>query len=275
MPEGDTVYRTARRLNRALAGEVLTRSEFRVPQHATVDLSGATVVETVARGKHLLTRIDSDLPLTLHTHLRMEGSWRTFSPGKRWSAPAAQARVVLETERSVAVGFSLGVVELVGRDWEARLVGHLGPDPLGPDWDEEEALRRTLRRPQISVHEALLDQTNLAGIGNMYAVELCFTSGVPPATPVALVPDLIGLLRRAKLMLEQNSRRATQTTTGDLRDPHWVYRRTRSGCRRCGGPISVTLLGTSGRERPAYWCPRCQPPPPRADRDPGRLRPRR
>lgn len=261
MPEGDTVFRTARRLNRALAGEVLTRSQFRVPQHATVDLAGATVVETIPRGKHLLTRIDADRPLTLHTHLRMEGSWRTFSPGKRWSAPAAQARVVLETERSVAVGFTLGIVELVARDWEVNIVGHLGPDPLGPDWDEEEASRRMLQRPDRTLHEALLDQTNLAGIGNMYAVEVCFVSGVPPATPVRLVPDLIAVLRRAKLMLEQNSRRATQTTTGDRRDPHWVYRRQHLGCRRCGGPVSMNMLGPSGRERPAFWCAHCQPPP--------------
>jgi endonuclease-8 len=258
VPEGDTVHRTARRLDRALSGDRLVRSDFRVPQHATADLTGATVVETVARGKHLLTRIDAEEPLTLHTHLKMEGSWRTYAPEERWKRPADQARVVLATDRSVAVGFSLGVVELIPREREAEAVGHLGPDLLGPDWDEEVALTRLLSQPDRAVREALLDQRNLAGIGNMYAAELCFISGVAPTTPVHDVPDLRRLVRRAQLMLEQNVQRATQSTTGDLREPFWVYRRDKRGCRRCGTPIVVAMLGRPGRERAAYWCPSCQ-----------------
>ena len=262
MPEGDTVYRTARRLDRAISGAVLLRTDFRVPHLATADLAGGTVVETVSRGKHLLTRIDAETPMTLHTHLKMEGTWRTYGPGKRWSRPAALARVILETDRAVAVGFSLGIVALIPREWEREAVGHLGPDLLGPDWDEEEALRRLRAEPDRTIHEALLDQRNLAGIGNMYAAELCFVSGVAPTTRVDAVPDLPRMVRRAKQMLEQNSKRATQSTTGDLRDPHWVYRRDREGCRRCGTPVRARLLGPSGRERAAYWCPSCQPSQP-------------
>jgi endonuclease VIII len=258
VPEGDTVHRTAQRLDRALSGDRLVRTDFRVPQHATVDLSGATVVETVARGKHLLTRIDADESLTLHTHLKMEGSWRTYAPDEGWKRPAHQVRVVLATERSVAVGFALGVVELIPRDWESETVGHLGPDLLGPDWDEDEALSRLLVQPDRAIREALLDQHNLAGVGNMYAAELCFVSGVAPTTPVRDVPDLRRLVRRAKLMLEQNVQRATQSTTGDLREPFWVYRRDKRACRRCGNPIVVAMRGRPGRERAAYWCPHCQ-----------------
>ena len=261
MPEGDTVYRAARLLHRSLSGGVLVRTDFRVPQHATVDLSGATVVGTVSRGKHLLTRIDGDQAWTLHTHLKMEGSWRVYRPGERWRRPAHQARVVLETPRKVAVGFSLGIVELLPRDREDDAVGHLGPDLLGPDWDEREALRRLLEEPDRPVGEALLDQTKLAGIGNMYMAELCFVGGVHPTTTVGAVPDLTRLVRRARQMLELNKERAVQSTTGDLRERErmWVYRRDRSPCRRCGTPIEVAMPGPAGRERAAYWCPACQP----------------
>ena len=188
VPEGDTVFRAARLLDRALTGRVLTASDFRVPQHATADLSGGTVVGTVSRGKHLLTRVDRGPEAwTLHTHLKMEGAWRVLDAGQRWPRPAHQARVVLTTADKVAVGFSLGVVELLERDAEETAVGHLGPDLLGPDWDADEAVRRLLAEPDRPVRDALLDQRNLAGIGNMYAAELCFVGGVHPQTPVGQV----------------------------------------------------------------------------------------
>jgi endonuclease-8 len=259
VPEGDTVYRTARALDRALRGRLLVRTDFRVPQLATSDLAGATVTETVSRGKHLLTRITTDTERwTLHTHLKMEGSWRIYRADQRWNRPAHQARVVLSTDQHQAVGFSLGIVELLATDDEPTVVGHLGPDLLGPDWDEAEALRRLRSDPGRPVGQALLDQTNLAGIGNMYAAELCFVSGVHPLTPVGDVPDLARAVRRAKQMLELNKERPTQTTTGNLREPMWVYRRDRAPCRRCGTPIEVAQLGEPGRERATYWCPSCQ-----------------
>jgi endonuclease-8 len=266
VPEGDTVYRTAALLHRSLSGQVLTTSDFRVPQHATADLSGGTVVETVSRGKHLLTRIERGSGAgterwTLHTHLKMEGSWKVVRPGQRWPRSATQARVVLETARTTAIGFSLGIVELIERSAEDDVVGHLGPDLLGPDWDEDVALANLAREPGRRLRDALLDQRNLAGIGTMYAAELCFTSGVDPATPVGAVPDLRRLLRRARQMLLLNKERAVQSTTGDLRERErmWVFRRDRSPCRRCGTPVAVTQLGPAGRERASYWCPSCQP----------------
>ena len=265
MPEGDTVWRAARTLHRALTGQTLTASDFRVPQHATADLTGHRVAATVSRGKHLLTRFESasDGDWTLHTHLKMEGKWEVHAPGQRWLRPAREARVVLTTDSTVAVGFTLGIVELVPRHDEHRVVGHLGPDLLGPDWDEDEALRRLLRDPAVPVGDALLDQTALAGIGNMYASELCFTSGVHPTVPVGEVVDLPRMVRRARLMLDLNKERAVQSTTGDLRQGRrmWVYRRDAQPCRRCGAPIRVHMQGEPGRERAKYWCPSCQPAP--------------
>ncbi len=263
MPEGDTVWRAARSLDRALAGHVLTAAELRVPQLATVDLKGGTVLHTVSRGKHLLTRIDIGQSVTLHTHLKLEGSWQIYQPAQRWRRPADEARVVLSTSSRIAVGFALGIVELFPRHREVEALGHLGPDLLGSDWDEDAALHRLRGQPERAVHEALLDQTCLAGIGNMYAAELCFTSGIHPLTPVGAVRDLDRMVRRAQQMLEHNKERSEQTTTGDLRRGRrfWVYRRDKQACLRCGSIIEVDMLGPAGRERAAYWCPACQPLP--------------
>jgi len=260
VPEGDTVWRAAQRLDRALSGRVLTRTDFRVPAFATWDLAGATVTETVSRGKHLLTRIDADDRWTLHTHLKMEGGWRVLTPRQRWPRPAHTARVVLETADVVAVGFQLGIVEVVARDREGDLVGHLGPDLLGPDWDPDEAVRRLREQPARTIKEALLDQSRLAGLGNMYANELCFISGVAPETPVAEVPDLSRMVARGHLLLDHNRHRAVQSTTGDLARGRnlWVYRRGGEPCRRCGTPIRESVLGDAGQERATFACPACQ-----------------
>jgi len=254
MPEGDTVWRVARSLDRALSRQALARTDFRVPQLATVDLSGREVVSTTARGKHLLTRIGSDH--TLHTHLKMEGAWHLYRPGAPWKRPAHEARVVLEVADRVAVGFALGVVELLARAEEEAAVGHLGPDLLGADWDANLAVGRLLADPERPIGEALLDQRNLAGIGNIYRNELCFLAGVPPTAPVAAVPDLPRLVRRAKALLDANKERVEQTTTGDLRPGRRTYVYRQRVCRRCGTTVEV---GADDRARATYRCPRCQP----------------
>jgi endonuclease VIII len=260
VPEGDTVWRTALHLDRALSGAVLTETDFRVPELATLDLAGQRVESTVARGKHLLTRIGEH---SLHTHLKMEGAWHLYKPGTGWRRPAHEARVVLGTEDWSAVGFALGVVEVLPRSAEDTAVGHLGPDLLGPDWDEQEALRRLLADPARPVAEAILDQRNLAGLGNLYKSELCFLAGVHPWLPVGEVPDLPRLVRRAKAALEANKERVAQTMTGDTRRGRqtWVYRRQRQPCRRCGTAIRVDVQGQQLQERATYWCPVCQPAP--------------
>ena len=252
MPEGDAVLRTARRLDTALAGQVLTRTDFRVPRLATADLSGEIVQGTLTRGKHLLTRIGEGW--TLHTHLKMEGAWVTLRPGQRWPRPAHTARVVLTTSAGQAVGFSLGVTELLPRDREHEAVGHLGPDLLGPDWDEAEAGRRLLSHPTEPIFDALRDQTNLAGLGTIWAAETCFTMGVHPLTPVAEVPALPRMLRVARLKLtEASGRRAA---------PMAVYGREHAPCLRCGTPVEALATGSTAdgrRQRTAYFCPACQP----------------
>lgn len=274
MPEGDTVYLTARRLDRALSGQVLTTSDFRVPALAEVDLTGRRVDATISRGKHLLTRIGD---VTVHTHLKMEGSWHLYQAGSRWRSPAFQARLVLANASWQAVGFRLGTVDVVARDAEDTVVGHLGPDLLGPDWSIDEAVRRLGSDPARPVGEALLDQRNLAGIGNLYKAEVCFLQGVHPARAVGEVTDLPRLLERARLLLKANKDRADQSTTGDLRRGRttWVYLRGGQPCRRCGTTIEEATLPSAAeqtrlanretpdqdRSRVSFWCPRCQPPP--------------
>lgn len=267
MPEGDAVWRTAERLRRALDGQRLVHTDLRVPQHATTDLSGGTVLETVSRGKHLLTRISTRSDhgaedWTLHTHLLMEGSWRVYRAGERWTKPAHLARVVLDVGGRSAVGFQLGVVDLLPREREDEVVGHLGPDLLGPDWDAEEAVRRLTADPTRPLGEALLDQRNLAGIGTIYRSELCFLTGYDPRDPLAVVADPLRMVRLARSMLDQNRHQAQICTTGDKRRGRslWVYGRSGERCLRCGTTIVHDQLGQPGRERIAYWCPSCQPP---------------
>ncbi|MGA8847816.1 MAG: DNA-formamidopyrimidine glycosylase family protein, partial [Nocardioides sp.] len=239
---------------------VLLRAELRVPQHATADLVGARVIETVPRGKHLLTRLERDDDRwTLHTHLKMEGIWRIYRDGRRWDRPAFQARVVLGVEGTEAVGFSLGTVELLHTAAEDSAVGHLGPDLLGTDWDPDEAVRRIGQDPQRPIKEALLDQRNLAGIGNVYVAELLFLAGEHPLTPVEDVVALGRLVRRAYQALDLNKDRTTRTLTGNLRAPLWVYGRDGAPCRRCRTRVLTAEQGLPGKERVSYWCPHCQP----------------
>lgn len=261
MPEGDTVWQHCQRLHRVLAGQVLTRGELRVPRHAAADLRGLTVLEVVARGKHQIFRLEGGH--TLHTHLQMDGTWRIVDAAQRPPGPAHQVRVLLATAAHTAVGLRLPVVQLLPTAREDSVIGHLGPDLLGPDWDEDEAVRRLLASPAPTIGEALLDQRNLAGIGTLYRAETLFYERVHPRTPVADVPDLIALVRRAKALLEANKHGFAQVTTGDMRrgGGHYVFERTGRPCLRCGTPIERETFGPAGQERLSYWCPSCQPAP--------------
>ncbi|MCP9620782.1 Fpg/Nei family DNA glycosylase, partial [Nocardia otitidiscaviarum] len=182
MPEGDTVFLAAERLRAALVGKTLTRTDFRVPRYATLDLRGEPVDSVGSYGKHLFVRTPR---LSIHTHLKMEGTWRVYTPGQRWTKPGFTARLILATADTEAVGFSLGQVEVLPRTDEHTATDHLGPDLLGPNWDPDEALRRMRTHPDQPIGLALLDQRNLAGIGNIYRSEICFLRRVHPATPVA------------------------------------------------------------------------------------------
>ena len=285
MPEGDTVWLAGQRLHEALAERVLVRTDFRVPRLATVDLRGRKVLQVRPRGKHLLTRIEG--ALTLHTHLRMDGSWHLYRPGDRWrGGPTWQVRAVLANSSWQAVGYRLPVLELVSTQAESTVVGHLGPDLLGADWDpggepsvdadldtdlermvaagywvEAEALRRLTGEPDQAIGIALLDQRKLAGAGTLYRSEALFLAGVNPQTPVGELSNLAGVVRMTRELMLANREHPEQNTTGDLRRgrAHWVFQRQGQPCRRCGTRIGHSMQGTPGQERPSYWCPRCQP----------------
>lgn len=257
MPEGDVVWSTAQRLREALAGQALTRSDFRVPRYATVDLRGQSVTEAVSRGKHLLIRTGNGL--TVHTHLKMEGAWRVFPAGRRLTE-THKIRLVLGNARWQAIGYQLGITEVLPTAREAQVVGHLGPDLLGPDWDPAEAVSRLGRDPGTPIGQALLDQRNLAGAGTVYAAEMMFLRGVDPWRPVGEVADLRALVELGHRLLDANKTRPGHVTTGDTRPgrENWVYGRAGRPCLRCGTIIKRGEQGPPGQERLRFWCPNCQ-----------------
>jgi endonuclease-8 len=258
MPEGDTVWRAARKLHEALAGRVLTGSDFRVPRYATTDLRGRLVTAALPRGKHLLIRVEGGV--TVHTHLRMEGFWR-IRPAGGYPPRDHRVRVVLTNTEWQAVGSQLGIVEVLPTTAEDRAVGHLGPDLLGSDWDSGEAVRRLLASPDWAAGEALLDQRNLAGIGNVYKAEVLFLRGVHPWRPVGEIDDLPGLVELARRLLEPNKDRVGRVITGSMArgEQYWVYGRAGRPCRRCGTLVAKADQGPAAEERVTFWCPRCQP----------------
>lgn len=250
MPEGDTVWHTAAVLREYLVGGTLTRCDVRVPRFATVDLTGQVVDEVLSRGKHLFIRVGA---ASIHSHLKMDGSWRVGNRGVRIDH---RARIILETDSARAVGVDLGVLEILERERDGDAVAHLGPDLLGEDWDPALAAANLTADPDRPIAEALLDQRVLAGVGNVYSNELCFLSGHLPTAPVRDIADPHRLVSRARDMLWLNRFRWNRCTTGDTRTGRqlWVYGRSGQACRRCGTRIAFDDSG----ERVTYWCPSCQ-----------------
>src|ERR1700753_1090665 len=230
MPEGDTVWHTAATLREHLAGRALTRCDIRVPRFATVDLTGHVVDEVLSRGKHLFIRVG---PASIHSHLKMDGSWRV---GNRPIKVDPRARIILEANEVRAVGVDLGVLDILDRARDGAAVAHLGPDLLGEDWDPHVAAANFTAHPDRPLAEALLDQRVLAGVGNVYCNELCFVTGHLPTAPVSAITDPRRLVSRARDMLWSNRFRWNRCTTGDTRPGRqlWVYGRAGQNCRRCG-----------------------------------------
>jgi endonuclease VIII len=275
MPEGDTLFRTARTLQRALAGKPVVRFETALAQLSTVDddapIAGRTVERVRSVGKHLLIELSGDL--VLRTHMRMAGSWHVYRPGERWQRPRSAMRVVVETADFQAVAFDVAVAEFRTARELARdpALAALGPDVLGAGFDEGEAARRLRERGSLGIGAALLDQRALAGIGNVFKSEVCFAERVHPFTPVAGLDDatLLRLVRTARRFLEMNVRESSgagmvtypglRRTTGRA-DPSarlWVYGRVGKPCRVCGERIRLERRGLQARS--TYFCPRCQP----------------
>lgn len=276
MPEGDAVWRTARRLHQGLAGEVLAGADLRVPALATRELAGRVTVEVIPRGKHLLHRLEGGL--TLHSHLRMDGSWRVHAvPADEQVLrhPAVRqhtVRAVLWTASSLAVGDRLGMLDLVQTAHEPRVVGHLGPDLLDPRFDRELALANLARDQRVPVAVALLDQRNLAGIGTIYASEPLFEHRVSPWAQVSsLGPDLLArVVDTARLWMVRAARVGPRPLVSALARPpedgwlpgnYRVFGRHGRPCHRCGTAVAKAPIGSQPRERVISFCPVCQPLP--------------
>jgi endonuclease-8 len=257
MPEGDTVYRIAATLRKALEGKALTRCDVRVPRFAAVDLTGDTVDEVLSRGKHLFIRVGD---ASIHSHLKMDGAWLVGGQLRR--VPAHKVRIILETSDIRVAGVDLGVLEILERQRDQDAVAHLGPDLLGADWEPRTAATNLVADPDRQLAETLLDQRVMAGIGNVYANELCFVTGHLPTTPVSAVRDPLRMVQRARDMLWLNRSRVNRATTGDTRPGRdlWVYGRAGRACRRCGTTIESDGADARSRsdrsgERVSFWCP--------------------
>lgn len=280
MPEGDVLKLTAERLGAALGGAPLVRAELRWPSIAGADLSGRTLLESVAYGKHTLLRFDDGR--TLHTHLRMDGSWKIQRTGTREAAGRNPAiRAVLATETWTCLGWHLGMMDLVRTRDEATLIGHLGPDVLAPGFvAEAEAdgtfrdgaavgARRLVVDPARAVCSALLDQRTVAGLGTIWMAESLFAERLWPWTPVGtLSPARVrALLVTASRLISGSVAVGRRKGLGAVENR--VHGRHNKPCVRCRTPIA--LGSTTGQhqrpdqgamERVVYWCPTCQAPPP-------------
>jgi len=284
MPEGDTIFRTARTLHRVLAGRIVTQFDSVYPAVTRVaddhPIVGRTVESVIARGKHLLIHFSGDL--VLHTHMRMNGSWHVYPAGARWQRPARDVRVLVGTDQAVAVGFNVPIAELLtgrqlSRHEELR---NLGPDVLSDSFDPDEAVRR-LRAHALrfaggcpereskegggTIADALLNQRIVAGLGNVFKSETLFLAGVDPFALVASLDDdtLRHVLDLAAETMKSSANvragaRAGRRTTRSM-DPAvdlWVYGRAGKPCRRCGARIESRKTGLDARA--TYWCPSCQ-----------------
>jgi endonuclease VIII len=278
MPEGDTIFRTARSLGRALAGQPITgfRSVFPTLTrfHDDTPLTGQFVASVDARGKWLLIHFSGGLILV--THMLMNGSWHIYRHGQPWQKPRFEMRIVLENANYLAVGFKVPVAEIhtvqsLARD---RRIPQPAADVLSSGFNFEEAVGNFLAHSSDAVADVLLDQSVLAGVGNVFKSEICFVTGVHPFTPVsALAPAQVrALVTAARKLVAANvledsgelivTYRGQQRRTTHASDPTeslWVYGRHGDPCRRCGEPIRRRLQGVDARV--TFWCPLCQPMP--------------
>ena len=275
MPEGDTIFRTAAALHRALAGRLVERFESNLPILTRIDhdrpIAGRTIESVISRGKHLLMTFSGDL--VLHTHMRMNGAWHLYRPGVRWRRPVREMRVLVATADVAAVGFNVPVAELLtAKDLRRhRQLAALGPDLLDPSFDTIEARRRMRASDQVAAGDVLLDQRVMAGIGNVLKSEILFVSGVDPFRRIANLADddldrIVGVARELMAMTARMhtargfSRADAGRNTTRSMNPNaklWVYGRGGLPCRRCGTPIRSKKTGPDARL--TYWCPRCQP----------------
>lgn len=274
MPEGDTIFRSARALGRALEGRLVTRFETVLAPLAAVDddapVAGRTVEKVESRGKWLLIFFSGDLILV--THMRMSGAWHIYRAGERWKRPRREMRVVVATAEYEAVGFNVPVARFVTAKTLARDAAIPRPDAdlLAAGFVEDAARERLLAHGGEEIGSVLLNQQVMAGLGNVYKSEVLFACGVDPFRRVdsLMRAQVDCVLERARRFLEMNVREGAGgmvTYTGarrttDASDPGaslWVYRRAGKQCRRCGAEIRMRRQEPGARS--TYWCPVCQP----------------
>ncbi|HEU4636290.1 MAG TPA: DNA-formamidopyrimidine glycosylase family protein [Edaphobacter sp.] len=279
MPEGDTIYRSARALQRAIGGKVVTGFETALAKIASVDdntpITGRTITTVESRGKWLLIQFSGDLILA--THMLMSGSWHLYRTGERWQMPRSRMRIVITTSEWQAVAFNVPVAEFyTARTLErSSQIPKLGPDILSADFTLQQGVERmkeyTLKSPSAEVGNTLLNQRVLAGLGNVYKSEVAFSAGVHPFRTVSTLTatEIERLVEFAHRYMKANvidgkgdgivtysgNRRTTHAT--DRRERLWVYGRQHQECRRCGATILMRRQGTGARS--TYWCPDCQP----------------
>ena len=275
MPEGDTIFRAARTLNQALSGQVVTGFETNLPRLARVDFDrgivGRQIQNVEARGKWLLMHFGGDLILL--THMLMSGSWHIYRPGEAWQRPAIDMRILVKTEKLWAVAFKVPVAEFHTADTLRRRQGlrQLGHDILATTFDAEHAVQSLRTQGGLEVGIALLKQSVIAGLGNVYKSEVCFACGVNPFQLISeLQTEEVGCLANtARKFLLANVSEASggqmMTYTGLRRTTEranhnerlWVYGRRGEPCRKCGTPIQSRKQGEDART--TFWCPQCQP----------------
>lgn len=278
MPEGDTLFRTARALGRALIGHPITGFRSTNPLLTRFDddspLVGQTVDRVESRGKWLLIHFSGGA--TLITHLLMNGSWHIYRPGERWQQPRGNMRILIENREYLAVGFKVPVAEMhtaesLARD---RRIPPPAVDVLSPDFDTDAAIQRLLACANEEIADVLLHQEVLAGVGNVFKSEVCFVTDInpfrrvadlDPAAPAALIAAARKLLRANILedsgdaIVTYGGRRRRTTHASDPGASLWVYGRAGQPCRRCGQPIRMRKQGPDARV--TFWCPCCQPMP--------------
>lgn len=275
MPEGDTIFRAARTLHRALAGHAVTKFESVLPKLSRVDVDsgivGRTIEKVEADGKWMLMHFSGDLILL--THMLMSGSWHIYRPGETWQRHRVDMRVLIETATFVAVGFNVPVAEFHSAESLARRRGFnkLGPSLLAEEFDHAAVMARLQSQPETEIGVALLTQSLLAGIGNVYKSEVCFACGVNPFRLVSTLAkdEMECLVATARKFLLANVAEGSgdrivtyagrRRTTGRS-DPEanlWVYHRRGEPCRRCGTVIESRKQGMDART--TFWCPTCQP----------------
>jgi len=258
VPEGDTIHAAARRIGAALLDSEIVEIETPQPRHAMdrwpERLAGRSVRSVDARGKHLFIRFEGDL--TLHSHLRMNGIWGVYPAGRRWSRGRHRAWLVIRTPEAEVVQFDGPVLELMTESrtrFDLRLAA-LGTDILAPDFSEQRFLAR-LREddPTRGIGDALLDQRNIAGIGNVWKSEGCFDAQIDPWRRVREVSDdeALRIVRATRPRMQESVSRG-----GHIRGLQ-VYDRAGRQCPRCRTG-RIRARGQGDDNRTTYWCPNCQ-----------------